>query len=348
MKTGIQNPAACSEFRLSSERRQDGPVCVILPFMESVLGTDLIGHATIRRLLSTWVEHPAPAYLFTGPPHLGKHTFAERFVPLLLGFGSQDPHWKTHPDLVLLEPEEGKTLVSVEQVRAARERLALRPSVSPRVVAYLPFADRLNESGTNALLKVLEEPPAGAVFVLVAEDAGRIPATLKSRSVVVPFTNVPRQEIEEGMLARGLPAVDASRLAMAAHGKPGRALADDAEESSGRRFAQEFLSAKTSGKRLALIDELSKRCDASDDAAAAWRDALQSASETVGERLAEDPLVGSAFGIALLTSLGSVGSAVPPRLALEACAVRLSMDPQLISSFFPTHLPKALPLLYTF
>src|SRR6185369_10150232 len=98
----------------------------------------------------------------------GKRTIAEQFVRALLGRPIDDPYWKAQADLVLLEPEEGKTQISVEQVRDARTRLSMRPMSAPRVVAYIPHADRLNESGTNALLKVLEEPPAGAVFVLVA------------------------------------------------------------------------------------------------------------------------------------------------------------------------------------
>jgi len=315
--------------------------------MESGFGPGLIGHETIIQLLDAWLPHPAPAYLLIGPPHLGKHTVAERFVPRLLGLAADDPHWMTHPDLVVLQPEEGKVLVSVEQVRNARERLALRPSVASRVVAYLPYADRLNESGTNALLKVIEEPPAGAVFVLVAEDASRIPATLKSRSVVLPFASVSRQQLEAGLIARGMSKNEVERLASSSHGKPGRALAPDEAGQPGREFVAQFLQATSAGKRLTVVETLVKTCESQEDAQSAWRDALQSASEAVGEHLASESLIASALGIAILTSLRSVGSAVPPRLPLEVCAVRVSANPELVRSLFPSHLPNALPLIYT-
>src|SRR3989344_1928610 len=211
--------------------------------MASPFGTDVIGHAAIVRLLESWLADPVAAYLLGGPEHLGKRTIAERFVKLLLGRTIDDPNWRAHPGLVLLAPEEGKTLVSVEQGRAARERLSMRPMVAKRLVAYIPFADRLNESGTNALLKVLEEPPAGAVFILVAEDVSRLPGTLKSRCVTLPFANVPKIEIVAALSSRGLKKEEAESLSANAHGKPGLALQpQEVGEHPGTMFAERFLS----------------------------------------------------------------------------------------------------------
>ncbi len=179
------------------------------------------------------------AHLFSGPPSSLKREKAMEFIAGLLGTGvGSRTSGVVHPDLIVLDAEEGKKQISIDQVRELKERVFLKPAVAPRVVAYLPHADRLNESGMNALLKVLEEPPAGAIFVLVAEDVGRFPATLMSRVLHTP--------------------VRAER---------------DAEASS--PFVEEFLLARTLGARLRIVDELAKNCDASEDPEGEWRRALR-------------------------------------------------------------------------
>lgn len=307
----------------------------------------LIGHAAVLRILSSAFAHPAPAYLLYGPGHAGKRTCAARFIQRLLGCSVDDPRWRMHPDLIILEAEEGKSQLSVEQVRDARERVSLRPSIAERVVLYVPRADRLNESGTNALLKVVEEPPAGAVFVFVAEDVSRIPQTLRSRSVLLPFRIVPRAEIRDGLIARKVSAAEADSRSQDAHGLPGLALSPEDHSDVGSSFAERCITAGSAGARLARIDELNAACESQEDPESAWRDALLQAMRETGARLAEDPVRCVPFGIALIAALRSVGSAVPPRLPLEALAVRmdgdLSASPSLL---FPTPVSHALHPLY--
>ena len=279
----------------------------------------LIGNPAVARLLESALEHPAPAYLLHGPSHAGKRTFAERFVRQLLGLELEDAHWRIHPDFVLLEPEEGKKQVSVEQVRDAREKLSLRPSLAPRVVMYVPHADRLNESGTNALLKAVEEPPAGAVFVFVAEDVSKIPATLCSRCVMLPFTAMSTVNRTESLT-----------------------------DTTGRQFAEQFLTSKSAGARLAAVEDLTKSCEAEEDVETAWREALQSAMKYVGSSLNTDSIRATVVGIALIAASQSIGSPVSPRFALDACAARL--DDELLrapSVLFPTHVPRGMHPLYT-
>ena len=96
-------------------------IVAILRVMSNLPFSEIIGHATIVRLLSSSIAHPAPAYVFVGRSHLGKRTIARGFVDALL---ERSPSYeegaegvKIHPDLIVLAPEEGKKLVSVEQVR---------------------------------------------------------------------------------------------------------------------------------------------------------------------------------------------------------------------------------------
>lgn len=263
----------------------------------------------VLRLLERWAEHPAPGYLFTGREHPEKRMATERFIRALLGVGENDGRpWTAHPDVVVVEPEEGKIIVSSEIVRNVRLRVAERPLVAPRIVVFIPRLDRLNEEGMNALLKVLEEPGAGAVFVTSAENQSRIPMTVQSRLVHVPFT----------ASAAIHPSADAGR----------------------------FLNAKTTGERLAIIEGLVKDCESSDNTADAWSSALDEWGETFRLALPSNPRPALVAGHGVITAKRFVGGALSPRLPLEAAALRLSAaDP--FKRLFPSMLSSSIPAIFT-
>lgn len=315
--------------------------------MPEGLAQGFIGHEAIVRILEASLKDPAPAYLLVGPAHLGKRTLAERYVRSLLELPLSDGHWKAHPDVFVLEAIEGKAQISVEQVRDLRERVSMRPVRAPRLVVYIPTADRLNESGTNALLKVIEEPPAGAVFVLVAEDLGRLPLTVRSRSVVLPFGSVPVQAISEALCARGVDPAVAQARAQGSRGRPGLAVDSQNVTAGGSVFVRQFLQAKNAGSRLSFIEELSKACDSAEEPAQAWREELLFAMQELSGWFGRDPQRAVVTGLAALTALQAVGTAVSPRLALESCAVRLdaagSSD---VARLLSNLMPKTLSSIY--
>lgn len=314
--------------------------------MSSLFGEGIIGHGAQLRVLASSLPHPFAAYLLTGPAHVGKRTVAASFVAALLGIPGEVSRLQAHPDFVLLEAEEGKKIISVEQVRSARERLTLRPSSAAQMVMYVPNADRLNEAGTNALLKILEEPPAHAVCVLVAEDVNRLPATLRSRCVVLPFTTVPRADMEAAAQGLGLRLeVAASRL-IQAHGRPGLLIApqEDALQERGRDLVHDLLTASL-GASLARIDDIAKACDSTEDATVAWREVLDGATEAARLALHRDPQQALLVGIGLTGTSSALSGPIPPRLMLEATALRLASHAS-VSVLFPRHIPSALHPMY--
>lgn len=86
-----------------------------------------------------------------------------------------------HPDLYRLERAPGKAEITVDQVRALRQEAWVLPNEAARRVFLIPEADTMNPSAQNALLKLLEEPPAHAAFLLLGENPGAFLATVRSR-----------------------------------------------------------------------------------------------------------------------------------------------------------------------
>jgi DNA polymerase III subunit delta' len=176
-----------------------------------------------KRLLSAALaEGPAHAYLLHGPPGVGKKRLAVLFAAELL-----DEHTRverrSHPDLYVLEPVGDQ--IRIDDIRGLRRDLHMRPFEAARRV-YLVFdADTMNEDAADALLKDLEEPPPYAVIVLVAEDLGPLPETIRSRCQLVPFRRLSEHAVRDEITRRApeLGADEVATLARAAAGRLDRA-----------------------------------------------------------------------------------------------------------------------------
>lgn len=186
------------------------------------------------------------AWLLTGPQGLGKASFAYRCARFLLGrerdqtFGPlgmsmQDPDVRlisaqSHPDFLALEREvEGgrlKKSISVEAVREIGEFFSKAPSRSAYRVCIIDSVDDLNINSANALLKILEEPPAKGIIFLISHSPGRLLATIRSRCRRLGFPPWSDAQVAS-FVERRLEDVsdeDRFRLVRLAHGAPGRAL----------------------------------------------------------------------------------------------------------------------------
>ncbi len=142
----------------------------------------------------------AHAMLIHGPDGTGKFELAKLMAARLLCTNDTDFacgacrsctlfESGAHPDWFLLQPEEGKHQILIEQVRSTITALTLTASFSPRKVALIYPAEAMNSNAANALLKSLEEPPGETVLLLVAHDASRLPVTIRSRcqSIAIPL-----------------------------------------------------------------------------------------------------------------------------------------------------------------
>jgi DNA polymerase III subunit delta' len=175
-------------------------------------------------------ERPHHAYIFAGPEGSGKSIAATAFTAALLcpdgGCGAcrscRLAAAGHHPNVFLVEPEGRDIHVDTirEEVWTPVSRTAPEPG---RKVFVIREADRLSPAAADTLLKVLEEPPADAVFLLMSARAHELPDTIWSRCHVVTFTALSEDFVVDVLVGEGVPQVRAHLAARLAGGNLGRA-----------------------------------------------------------------------------------------------------------------------------
>lgn len=143
---------------------------------------------------------------------------------------------ESHPDLLRVgpDPEAKSDEIPIAAIRALVERGSLTPSRAAWKVTLVDPADHLNAAAANALLKTLEEPPGAALIVLVTEQPGRLPATVRSRCRQIRIPPPAPADALTWLTGR-MPAKDAALRLCLAHGGPLRALAELDEDMLGQR-----------------------------------------------------------------------------------------------------------------
>ncbi len=217
-------------------------------------GTDavIVGHeeptaALLDAARSGRMHH---AWLLTGPQGVGKGSFARIAARWLLADAAGPAVPKdgldvpmghpiaallqagSHPDFRLLErltknsSEELARSITVDQVRGLLPLFATTPSLSRRRVVVIDAIDDMERNGANALLKNLEEPPAGTAFLLVSQAPGRLLPTIRSRCRLLRFSPLDDEQVRT-VLRRALPdsnSAELDSLVRIAGGAPGNAL----------------------------------------------------------------------------------------------------------------------------
>jgi len=190
--------------------------------------------------------------LIAGPEGVGRFLLAHRTACAILGTSPAAlarAESLQHADLLVLDPEAG-----IDGVREAREALARKPAEGPRQVLVVRDADRFADEAHDALLKTLEEPPADAAVLLVAEGTDFLPETVVSRCRLVRARSLAPPEMRAVLRRLRVP----EEAAADAEGSPGRAAYHHRERIA--EAAEALLAAMEGGERdpLGSIERLGR------------------------------------------------------------------------------------------
>ena len=228
--------------------------------MSAIVGHDVAITEFLTAMRGPRMHH---AWLIAGPEGVGKAgaatALAKRLLceaagPDIAGEGMDVPESHpigklvdahTHPDFILLDrlPKDMKALreverrdwppdvertrnITIDQVRALGGTFALTPSFSRARVVIVDSIDDMERGAANALLKSLEEPPQGTIFLLISHAPGRLLPTIRSRCRLLRFEAL-TDDVMRVALRRALPAIHEAELGAliaAGQGSPGRAL----------------------------------------------------------------------------------------------------------------------------
>lgn len=233
-------------------------------------------------------RHLHHAWLLAGPKGVGKASFAAAAARHVLAEAAGPPFELaspaapadhpivklidagSHPDMRWLQRltnEKTGNLnrnINVDQVRELGEFMGMTAALSPWRVAVIDTVDELEASGANALLKMLEEPPANTLFFLVSHAPGRLLPTIRSRCRRLDFANLPDDAMTSilGANTPQLSAAERQRIVAMAGGSAGRALAF--AELGLAKLEDEALAILRQGdptniRRSALAGELGKK-----------------------------------------------------------------------------------------
>lgn len=198
---------------------------------------ELLGQKRARSLLQRSLSSGriAHAYLFRGPPGVGKKLFAAAVACAIncrtagpVGICGRCPSCRkfqsgNHPDFQVERPE--KEVIKIEQIRAIAKTLGYPPYESSRRVVVIEDVHTMRPEAANSMLKTLEEPPEGNVLILTAETSRGVLPTISSRCQVVPFYALSQEDTATILQEKhGINGEQATLLARLSEGSPGGAL----------------------------------------------------------------------------------------------------------------------------
>jgi DNA polymerase-3 subunit delta' len=223
---------------------------------------DLLVHAFTQQQMEQLVASPSHAVILAGSAGSGKYTLAIGLTEAILGLRPQG--FADYPYKIEVVPEDGKPSIGIEAVRGLEHFLSLKV---PSSAAYnraiiIENSQLLTPEAQNALLKTLEEPPAGVFVILTVTSEQALLPTIRSRAQSVAVKRPDRPATEAYFEAKGFAIKPIQQAYAISGGLPGlmQALLESSEHPLllATQKARQLLS-QSAYERLLLADELAKQ-----------------------------------------------------------------------------------------
>lgn len=185
----------------------------------------MIGHDKQKEFFERAVKSGtlSHAYIFVGPEMIGKRKFSEELYKLA---NNRDGNLAVDPDLKIIAPkiEEGDTKIYIENSRDIKQFFSLTPYTGPYKFLIIDDADRLTPEASNAILKILEEPPKTSILILITSQPNSLLDTIRSRCNLIKFLPQTLAQIDEFLKSKKISFEDREFIKRITIGRLGRAM----------------------------------------------------------------------------------------------------------------------------
>ncbi|MCP2520192.1 DNA polymerase III subunit delta' [Candidatus Aminicenantes bacterium AC-335-A11] len=202
--------------------------------------SNIPGNERVKKILQAFIEKERlpHALIFAGPEGSGKKLMALGLAKALNCEKSKiEPcnecsqcnsiDNENHPDVIIISPEG--QFIKIDQMRFLIQTAYLKPMVGYYRVYIIDQAEKLNEEASNAILKILEEPPSFTIIILITNNPSFLLPTIRSRCQIIPFSSIKREEIESILRENGYDEEKARLISLLAEGNLEKALSFDWE-----------------------------------------------------------------------------------------------------------------------
>lgn len=229
----------------------------------------LLGNDRLKQNLTSSISrgHISHFYLICGPQGAGKRTLARLLAAAAVCKAADKPCLScaacrkvmagTHPDFITVDDPEKKH-ISVDLIRQTRADMYIQPNEADRKIYLIPRAQDMRTEAQNALLKILEEPPAYGVFVLLTDNPEKLLPTVRSRCTELKLSALPDKVLIQ-KLKQSHPQADEEMLSAAiarSGGYLGQALALLEDGPAPAPQTEAFVNAFSTGNPLLLTQTL--------------------------------------------------------------------------------------------
>lgn len=207
------------------------------------------------------ISHPDIHFAFpvSNSDKVKSHAVSNHYMEEWREFLKEQPYGNLFDWYRLIGIEKKQGMIGVDEAQEVVKKLALKSYEGGYKVMIIWMADKMNNSAANKLLKLIEEPPAKTVFILITEEEEQIIQTIRSRCQILHFPPLAEEVIAQGLMEKGLSKEEALRISHESDGNFNKALDLNNQDSEDLVFEKWFVqwvrsAFKAKGNKAAIHD----------------------------------------------------------------------------------------------